>query len=84
MFETLEAAQEEILRLNGVVTELETARDALSSDNETLKADNERIRTLNQKYFEKLCMQDSSSSGVNNNEDEEPVSCEEFARTLNI
>ena len=84
MFDTLESAQEEILRLQGALTEMETARDTLSSENETLKADNERIRKTNQMYFERLCMQDSSSSGVNKEEDEEPVSCEDFARTLNI
>ena len=84
MFDTLESAQEEILRLQGEITNLETERDTLSSDNEKLKADNERIRKTNQTYFERLCMQDSSSSGVNKEEDKEPVSCEEFARTLNI
>lgn len=83
MFDTIEEAQEEILRLQGVVTELETARDTLTQNNENLRADNERIRTLNQKYFERLCAQDTSKTEPKD-DDEEPVSLEDFARTLKI
>lgn len=83
MFNTLEEAQAEIIRLQDELTERTNERDTLSQNNETLKADNERIRNLNQRYFERLCVQDSSNTGVPTNEDL-PESCEDFARTLKI
>lgn len=84
MFDTIEDAQNEILRLQGLNAELEATRVSLNTELENVRADNERIRKTNQIYFEKLCAQDSSSSGGHNDEDQEPVSCEDFARTLKI
>lgn len=78
---TLEEAQEQIVTLTERVTELETERDTLSKNNTDLTADLERVRTLNQKYFEKLSMQ-TLTKPENNDEDKEPVSCEEFAKTI--
>lgn len=80
-FDTLEAAQAEIVRLNDVVTELENERNTLSENNRTLTADNERIRTLNQNYFNRLQAQVDPKPDA---PDEPVVSCEEFAKTLNI
>ena len=83
-FTTLEDARAEIIRLNEVLTEVQNERDTLSQNNETLTEDNERLRTLNQNYFNKLSAQYSDPEGKNDDEDEEPLSCEEFAKTINI
>lgn len=80
---TLEEAQEQIVNLTEKVTELTNERDTLSKNNDEMKADLERVRTLNQKYFEKLSMQTFADQGKEE-DDEEPVSCEEFAKTLSI
>lgn len=80
-FDTLEAAQAEIVRLNDVVTELENERNTLSENNKTLTADNERIRTLNQNYFNRLQAQVDTKT---DDPEETVISCEDFAKTLNI
>lgn len=78
---TLEEAQERILELEAQNTELTNERDTLSKNNESLTADLEKVRTLNQKYFERLSQQDVS----NNQEDPEPAkTCEDFAKDLTI
>lgn len=82
-FDTLEAAQAEVLRLQEEVTRLENERDTLSQNNETLSADVERLRTLNQNYFNKLSAQYSHPS-EKEEEDEEPMSCEDFAKTIHF
>lgn len=82
-FETLEAAQEEIVRLNDEVTRLTNERDTLSQNNVKLTEDNERIRTLNQNYFNRLQAQVSPQT-TKTKEDDEVVSCEDFAKTLKI
>lgn len=81
---TIEEARAEILRLNEELTERTNERDTLSQNNETLQADVERLRTLNQKYFNKLSMQYSAQDDKNNDKEKEVVSCEEFAKTLSI
>lgn len=81
MFETLEEAQAEIVRLNEENTRLQNERDTLSQNNETLTADNERIRTLNQQYFNKLQAQYAPQDG-RREEDEEPPTCEEYAKNI--
>lgn len=83
-FDTLETAQAEIVRLNGVITELQTERDALSRNNETLTHDLDESRKLNQNYFNQLSVQFSKPEGEDEETEEEPLSCEDFARTLNI
>ena len=80
-FDTLEAAQAEIVRLNDVVTELENERNTLSENNKTLTADNERIRTLNQNYFNRLQAQADTKTDA---PEETVISCEDFAKTLKI
>lgn len=82
-FDTLESAQAEILRLQEENTRLSNERDTLSQNNETLNTELENVRKLNQQYFNKLSAQYSEPSGKTT-EDEEPQSCEEFAKTLNI
>lgn len=84
MFETLEQAQAEILRLQEANTELTNERDTLSQNNESLTAEIESVRKLNQQYFNKLSAQYSQQEDKNHNETEEVQSCEDFAKTLNI
>lgn len=80
-FDTLEAAQAEIVRLNDELTERTNERDTLSQNNETLTSELEQVRTLNQKYFNKLIAQHSDPDGGGKEEEPAP-SCEEFANTL--
>lgn len=83
-FETLEEAQAEIIRLNEQVTELTTERDTLSQNNTTLTGELESVRKLNQKYFNKLSAQFSHDGDKKDDGEEEVLTCEEFAKTLNI
>lgn len=83
-FDTLEAAQAEILRLQEENTQLTNERDTLSQNNENLAREMEQVRTLNQQYFNKLTAQYSAPAGEQDKEDEEAPTCEEFAKTLNI
>ena len=83
-FDNLEDAQAEILRLNERLTEVETERDSLSQNNTQLAADLARVRTKNQEYFEKLSSYYSPTPGKTKEQEEEVVSCEEFAKTLTI
>lgn len=82
-FNTIEEARAEILRLQDQVTELTNERDTLSQNNTTLTGELESVRKLNQQYFNKLSAQYSQEPGKPDNE-EEPQSCEDFAKTLNI
>ena len=81
---TLEEAQAEIVRLNDQITEITNERDTLSQNNNTLTEDNERLRRLNQSYFNRISAQFPSQAGETDNKDDEPVTCEEFAKTLQI
>lgn len=84
-FNTLEEAQAEIIRLNEQVTELTNERDTLSQNNTTLTGELESVRKLNQQYFNKLSAQYShEQDDSDEDEDEEVLSCEDFAKTLNI
>lgn len=82
-FNTLEAAQAEILRLNEELTRTTNERDALQTTNNTLTEENENLHKLNQSYFNKLSAQYLPDD---QDEDDEPeiLTCEEFANTLNI
>lgn len=80
-FDTLEAAQAEIVRQQERIAELETERDTLSQNNKALTEDNDRIRTHNQSLFNKLMAQHTEPSGKTT-EEEEPLTCEEFAKTI--
>ena len=82
---TLEEAQEKIIELTEANQTLTQEKETLSKDNEKLKADNENLHTLNQKYFNKLIAQEESTENNNGDpEGEDVLSCEEFAKTLNI
>lgn len=81
---TLEEAQAQIVNLTEKLTEVETERDTLSKNNETLTADLERVRTLNQRYFEKLQAQTLGNPANKEPEDEEVPTCEEFAKTITL
>ena len=83
-FNTLEEAQAEILRLQEANTELANERDTLSQNNTTLTGELENVRKLNQQYFNKLSAQYSQQPDESDSEDEEVLSCEDFAKTLNI
>ena len=80
---TLEEAQAKIVELTEKVTELENEKSTLSENNKTLSEDLENVRTLNQRYFEKLTAQTLSKE---DEEEDEPevLSCEDFAKTLTI
>lgn len=81
---TIEDAQEKILELQGKVTELTNERDTLSQNNKNLSSELESVRTLNQKYFNKLSAQFQDQEDKTKNDDKEVQSCEDFAKTLNI
>lgn len=81
---TLEEAQAQIIELKEKNTELENEKESLTQQNKALAEDVERVRTLNQKYFEKLSMQTLSPESQKETKEEEIVSCEEFAKTINL
>ena len=81
---TLEEAQAQIIELQEKNTELENEKETLSQQNKTLTEDIERVRTLNQKYFEKLSMQTLNPEKEKEDDEGEIVSCEEFAKTINL
>lgn len=80
---TLEEAQAKILELTDEITQLKTVKETLSQNNETLTADNENLRTLNQKYFNRLIAEENKEA--EDEEQDEPVpTMEEFAKTLGL
>lgn len=81
-FDTLEAAQAEIVRLTEELTATKNERDSYSAKITTMTGELENVRKLNQTYFNKLTAQHNPKP----NEPDEPEtpSCEEFAKTLNI
>lgn len=83
-YNTLEEAREAIVDLQARITELTNERDTLSQNNKNLSTELESVRTLNQKFFNKLSAQFQDQEGENDDEEEEAPSCEDFARTLNI
>lgn len=83
-FDTLEAAQAEIIRLQEANTALTNERDTLSQNNTTLTQELAQVRQLNQQYFNKLSAQYSDQAGKDDEEEEEAPTCEEFAKTLEI
>ena len=82
-YDTLEKAQERILELEEELGNVKTERDTLSENNNSLSEECENLRTLNQKYFNKLMAQDTSVK-PNEDDDTEVLSCEEFAKTINL
>lgn len=81
---TLEEAQERIIELTEQNQTLSAQNETLSQNNETLTAECENLRTLNQKYFNKLIAQETPEDNNGDNEPDEVPTCEEFAKDLNI
>lgn len=81
---TLEEARAEIVRLNEQVTQLTNERDTLSQNNATQAQELESVRKLNQQYFNKLSQQFIPTEDKTNDDEPEVLSCEDFAKTLNI
>ena len=82
-YETLEDAQERIVELEEQLAQEQENARTLSQNNENLTADVERLRTLNQKYFNKLIAQEEQED-KEDDEDEEVLSCEDFAKTIKL
>lgn len=84
-FNTLEEARAEILRLNEELTKSNTERDNYSNRIVELTRENESVRELNQQYFLKLSAQyKPTTEEPEDDEDEDVLSCEDFAKTLTI
>lgn len=83
-FNTLEAAQAEIIRLNEQLTERTNERDTLSQNNANLTQELGEVRKLNQQYFNKLSAQYSLEVDKNDDGEEEVPTCEEFGKSLQI
>lgn len=79
---TPEEMQERILELEEENKGLTAERDTLLENNKTLTDDIERVRAVNQRYFEKLSMQEGT--GKEDEDEEQTPTCEEFAKTLKI
>lgn len=77
---TLEEAQEQIVELQEQLETANASNETLSQDNENLKADVDRLRTINQKYFNKLIAQDDKTDS--DATDEVIPTCEQFAEEL--
>lgn len=78
---TVEEMQERILELEEQNQTLTQEKEKLSDDNKTLTEDIQRVRAVNQKYFEKLSMQENPETKEDEEEPEVPT-CEEFAMEL--
>ena len=76
----LDEAMARIVELEEQLVEVSNERDTFSQNNETLSADLEKVRTLNQRYFEKLTAQ--YAAPVEGEKEEAAPSCEDFARTI--
>lgn len=83
-FNTLEEARAEILRLNEELNTAQTERDNYSNRITALENENQSVRELNQQYFLKLSQQFQKPDEQNPDEDSEPLSCEDFAKTLKL
>ena len=83
-YDTLEEAQARILELDEEIETLKGEKNKLSDDNKTLTETNENLRSLNQKYFNKLIAQDDTKTHNEGQEGEEVTTCEEFAKTLDF
>lgn len=81
-YETLEAAQQRIVELEEELTQTKASNKTLLDENETLKKENEDVRTINQKYFNKLIAQDDTKKKPDDEEGEKVPTCEEFAAEL--
>lgn len=82
---TIEEARAEVLRLQEELATRTTERDNYATRVNELTQENESVRELNQQYFLKLSAQYKPNTREDeDDEDEEVLSCEDFARTLTI
>ena len=81
---TLEEAQQKILELTEENQNLKQEKETLSEDKKNLTKDVEDLRTLNQKYFNKLMAQDTTKEDKGEDKGEDVPTCEEFAKELKI
>lgn len=79
---TLEEAQKEIVDLKEKLSTLEEEKKNLIEEKDKLSQDNETIRQINQQYFLKLTA--AHEDEVEDEDNEEIPSCEDFANTLEI
>ena len=79
---TIEEVRDRILELEDQIAELTNERDTLSQNNKALSTELESVRKLNQKYFDRLSAQYSEPE--EEEEKDQPLSCEEFAINLKI
>ena len=84
MYETLEEAQARIIELEDEKNNLTSERDTLLQNNKDLETQCEDLRTLNQKYFNRLIAQDTAENNKEDEESEEIPTCEEFAKNIKI
>lgn len=83
-FNTIEEARAEIVRLNEELTTAKTERDNYSAKVTETETELENVRKLNQQYFNKLSTQFVGNDDKDEDKDDEPLSCEDFAKTLTI
>lgn len=81
---TLEEAQAQILQLQEEKAALTNERDTLSQNNTELAQELDSVKKLNQQYFNKLSQQFIPAEDKKDDEEKEVLSCEDFARSLNI
>lgn len=84
MFDTIETAQAEILRLQQENARLEDELTAKGTELENLNRNLSEARSYNQTLFNQLNQQHSNQAGEKDEEDEEAPTCEDFAKTLKI
>lgn len=81
---TIEEARAEILRLEQEVATVTAERETLSQNNTELTEELHRVRTLNQEQFLQLRAQSSKQTDETDDEEQEVLSCEDFAKTIKI
>ena len=80
---TLEEAQAEIIRLQEENAQKDTELENYRTKVNELTEENKTVRDLNQSYFLKLSAQ-YEKEDVDDDEEEDVPTCEEFAKTLTI
>lgn len=80
---TPEEMEAKILEQTEELEKLRADNKTLSENNEKLKKENEDVRTVNQKYFNKLIAQETKPENNNGDQEGDDIpSCEDFAKTL--
>lgn len=81
-FETVEQAQERILELEETINGLNANIETLEGERADLENNVQSLREINQRYYNKLIAQETTEP--TDDEDDEPESLEDFAKTLKI